>query len=144
MNFPVKAIISFVIAIIATIYVAMNLLPSTTNTNVALEDINFAVNNTYYDIANTPIVPDTAVIYAYNNITFPYTSSQVSITSTQAKIYANGTGNYPNVTVGHHYLSYTYYAEAWIGGGNYSWMVSILMFILAFALIYLALTKVSG
>jgi len=80
------------------------------------QTINFAVDDTYYVVALTPLHAVTG-IYNSSAKTYQFPTSQytVDIVGNKIKIAVNGTGVYPNMTVGNKYVEYTYEAQGYIG-----------------------------
>lgn len=87
----------------------LNTLSTTVSTDSTTnESQNFAANNTYYDITNTPVASVSSLHNIYDNCTFD--TSRYNYTTTQIRIYVNGTGECPNMTTGTHYFDYTHRA----------------------------------
>lgn len=83
---------------------------ATTLTSVSLENITFASNNTAYALAHTTDTSGQTPTLYFNSTQVLPTNKYV-FTSTTVKIYANGTGTYPNITNGtttHYYANYDY------------------------------------
>ena len=77
---------------------------STITTN---ESIDFADNNTYYSAVGNPITSITA-IYDDAAHTNTYLPEQYTYSTTQIKVYTNGTLDFPNMTTGVKYVDYVW------------------------------------
>jgi len=100
------AIVLFVGIWVVTLVASSITLPAFTTYN---ESVNFAVNDTDYTLSNIPVTGVTTVYaYANNNASTYTATTQYLLTGNAVRIYANGTGEWPNVTVGTHYVTYTY------------------------------------
>lgn len=115
----IKIAVSMVLAIAVTVLVVITVYPSITNVSTS-EDIVFAENDTYYSLTNSPIYlgsPYTPTL-VYSNGTvvedFTYTSTQVKIGF--------------EVTADTYTAGYTYYKGLWLGGRDYTWAVTMLMY----------------
>ena len=141
LSLKLKVVISAILAVVTAYMLVASIFPPLTNNSVDLEDVNFVSSATYYNLANQVVEPETCVIYAYNNLTCPYTASQANCLGNQVKITANGTTSYPNVTTGHHYVSYTYSESAvWILGSNFGGFAIVLIYVGLFIAILLLLS----
>lgn len=92
--------------------------------NVTCELMNFAENNTAYVAGHFPFVEFIGV-YPNSSCTEAYfAGSQYAFTDSTGEvyIYANGTGDFPNSTVGEHYISYDYEATSTVFGLDLAFM----------------------
>jgi len=92
-------------------------------TSVTNENITFALNNTYYNLAHTPVDESNKAVqlYYFANTTYPLPASRFAYSNNQVKIYANGTGGFPNVTNGSssfYYAYYDYQASGYVKSGT--------------------------
>jgi len=120
---------------ILTLYVIMTaVIFPTSNPNVACEDVNFAANNTYYNVANSPKIVIFNGIYADDACADIYPTANWNTNGTSVKLYTNGTGDYPNITTGHHYVNYNWQSDPYIVGINFGFVVVILVLLMFYSI----------
>lgn len=80
-------------------------------TSVTNENITFLLNNTAYDLDNTPVdeSDNDVTLYYFPNTSFALPDAHYLYASDQVRVYANGTGGYPNTTNGSSTFYYGYY-----------------------------------
>ena len=110
-----------------TYVVFSSVLPGIGNHAVSNQSIGFALNETAYPLNRTiytasPYVPYLTYANGTTNV------SNYSYTSTTVLIGAN----IPNGTS--YYGHYTYYDRAWIAGTDYGWLITVIFFIAATAI----------
>lgn len=119
-----KLISWLIIGVFAVIifYFMATTMQSIQEPSVDLESITFTTNNTFYDLAHSP-TDSNLILYYFDNTTFPIPASKYSATTTQVKVYTNGTLAYPNVTAGSdYYASYTYQTQATVWDMDFNFM----------------------
>lgn len=90
--------------------------------NVPCENVTFTANYTYYNLANTPTV---AVYNIYDDAacTNAYPADRWDQAANYSlRLNANGTTEWPNITVGNHYVNYDYQKSATVFGIDMGFM----------------------
>jgi hypothetical protein len=127
---PNKILLGFV-GILALYVILSSIIYPISNPNIACEDINFANNNTFYSTAENPIVTVKG-IYDDDACTDAFPASRYIWSTTQVKLYTNGTTAYPNITTGHHYVNYDYQKDLTIVGINFGFVIIIALLVVVF------------
>jgi hypothetical protein len=112
--------------VLLTISYFIAIMYANSSPTVACEDVNFAVNNTFYPTAHSPIII-TNGIYDDENCADAFPIARWTSNSTHVKLYTNGTTAYPNITVGHHYVNYDYRNDPYIMDINFGFVVAIII-----------------
>jgi len=118
----IKGALAIILGISLLILIVTNLYPTLTNVSISNQSIGFADNDTYYSLNKSiytasPYIPLLRYANGTTNVTnYTYNASHVMI---GANI-ANGTS---------YYGYYTYYNKPWVGGQDYGWSVTMIIFI---------------
>lgn len=129
--------ITFIIISIVAFYMFYYSFMSVGHTDVALENITFALNNTDYDLAH-PITNNDLILYFFNNVTYPIPTANYLATTTTVKVYTNGTLAYPNITNGSttfYYATYSYYQPFTVWGSSYLFIFGLILLIVGFVIV---------
>ena len=130
-----------IVGVAVSIPTIMNTINTAANPTSTSETINFAVDDTYYKVTSTPLHTVSAM---YNNATknYQYPTGQYTVdaVNNQIKIAVNGTGDYPNMTVGNKYVEYTYEQTGYFGGDTTS--IGLLRLVPLFVVLFLIIAVV--
>lgn len=141
----VGAMIGLMVALIIGVGVVIPvvsdvLAPATTLTSVTTENITFALNNTAYTLAHTPVdeSTNTAKLYYFANTSNRIPAGKVVFTSTTVKIYTNSTlGVYPNITNGttFYYAYYDYQPSGYVTSSTARTLVGYFVLLIVIVII---------
>jgi len=125
----IKFVISIVLAIGISYLALQTIIPDSTNIGIANESVTWAANETWVSLAHHPIYLASPYLP-----TLTYANGTTAVSNKSFS--ANGRAYIGfNIPAAAYYAHYTYYNEPWLAGTNYAWMLSILMFVMAFAVL---------
>ena len=108
-----------------------------TNPDISLEATNFTANDTYFAFAHSPVNSYSMHLYYFDNTTFEIITALYDFNTTHIKIYANGTGEYPNVTTNvNYYSSYSYQQSGTIWGVDFTFVAMTIFLVVCLVIAY--------
>lgn len=125
---------------VIVLYFMSTTLMSVSNADVTRENVSFAVNNTYYNLARQPVNTYSIVVHPYDNDSYSYPAAKWATNNTAVKLYTNGTLEYPNITVGYHYVTYSYQKSTTIWDIDFAF-VALMVFLGTAIVIVMKLTS---
>ena len=139
--------IACIVAITVVLPLASSIVTdATTLSNETNESVTFAVNGTYYEVANTPV---DSFVALYNDSAHRGTLIEGTAvgrwahTGDTIKVITNGTGTWPNITNTTYYASYGYQGANYVDSSiSQDLLILIPLFILIGLLVFVS--KVFG